>query len=166
MLLGHVGRVLSLYINILSFAPRAALAAIALGAIGATAAFADTAETTSTTTSSTGTTCTNTASTWKHHHHGDFAALTSDERTQLKKAKEAAFAADPSLETQKEALKAKFEAMKAQNSPMTDADKQALHEQAKTFHDNLRAAELKADPTLAPVLAKIDAAHPHHHHDA
>jgi hypothetical protein len=145
--------------NNLFSAPRAALAACALGAISATAAFADAATTPST---STGTTCTNTAG--AKHHHED-SVLTAAEKAQLKKAKEAAFAADPSLASEKDELKQKWETMKAQDSTMSEADKQALHEQAKAFHQDLRAAELKADPTLAPVFAKLDAAHPHHHHD-
>ena len=70
-----------------------------------------------------------------HGHHG--APLTPDEWAQLKKDREAAFAANPDLKTEEE----------------------TLHQQMKDHQDKVDAAILAQDPSAAPLLAKLKAAH-------
>ena len=89
--------------------------------------------------------------------------LTDAERAQLKSAKQQVFAANPSLKTQKHDLKKQLKALVA-NKATPDQFK-ALHQQRTALPQQLRAAELKVDPKLAPIFAKLDAAkHGHHHH--
>jgi hypothetical protein len=135
--------------------PRVALLALVLGTASATAIFAQTTNTPSTTAPAN-------SSGGFHHHHD--SVLSADEKAQLKKAHEAALAANPSLQTEEASLKQQFETIKGQGDSATKDEKHALHEQAHTFHQNLRTAELKIDPTLAPIFAKLDAAHKNWHH--
>ena len=65
--------------------------------------------------------------------------LTEAEKQQLRAAHDAAYQADPSLAAEDKDLKSKMDA----------------------FHEKVRAAMIKADPNVAPILAKIAA----HHHD-
>ncbi len=139
--------------------PRVALLAVALGTAGVTASLAQTTPAPTTTPA----TPAETTGPKHHHHH---SILTADERTQLKQAREIAFAADPSLKTEGESLKAKFHALKSQSPSAPKNDWAALRTQGQAYHTKLRAAELKADPNLAPVFTKIDTAraqHGHHH---
>jgi hypothetical protein len=144
-------------------APRVALIALALGAAGVTATFAQTTtpSTSTTTTATTDPTCT--AGGWHHHHHGD-SVLTAAERAQLKAAKEKALAANGTLQTEHASLKQQFETLKSSNA--TPAQWQAFHQQKKAYHKDLKAAELLVDPTLAPIFAKLEAAHQGHHHSS
>ncbi len=132
--------------------PRVALLALALGTASATATFAQT---------------TNTAPTCPAggcHHHGD-SVLTPDEKAQLKTAREKAFAADPSLQTEQENLKTQFEALKGEGKGAATKDqRKALHEQREAFATKLHAAEVAADPGVAPIIAKLEAAHKNGHH--
>jgi len=136
--------------------PRAALLALALATASATTAFAQTTTTSSTTT----------APTWPaggHRHHDSI--LTPAEKAELKAAREAALAANPSLQTQATALKQKFATLKSEGKgTATQADWQALHTQKKAFHAQLRTAELAINPSLSSVFAKLDAAPKHHRH--
>jgi hypothetical protein len=133
--------------------PRAALLALALGTAGITATFAQTSPTTTPDSSPPAKTC---------HHHG--AVLSSDEKAQLKKAYEAAIAADPTLKSDGDSLKQQHEALKAKGDAATADEKTALREQWHAFHHKLRTAEMKADPSLGPVFAKLKAAHKDHQH--
>jgi Spy/CpxP family protein refolding chaperone len=72
-----------------------------------------------------------------HGHHG--GQLTPDEWAQLKKDREAVFAANPALKTEEE----------------------ALHQQMKDHMDKVDSAILAQDPTAAPILAKLQAGHHH-----
>ncbi len=83
-------------------------------------------------------------------HHMKF--LTEAEKAELKKAHEAALAADPSLAKEDADLKAAHEA----GTPPTEEEKADM----KAFHEKMDAAMVKADPAVAPILAKIKA---HHH---
>jgi hypothetical protein len=69
-------------------------------------------------------------------HHG---ILSDTEKQELHAAHDAAYQADSSLATEESDLKAKMEA----------------------FHEKVNAAMVKADPKVAPILAKLDAAHHH-----
>ena len=129
---------------------RVALLAFALATASITASFAQTTTTPSTTGS--------TVSTGGKHHHE--SVLTAAEKAQLNTARKAAYAADPSLKTEHDTLKQQSEALKAQGKGVASKDqKKTLHEQKRDFKAKLQAAELKADPTLAPIFAKLKAAH-------
>ncbi|MCE0521471.1 MAG: hypothetical protein LV480_00995 [Methylacidiphilales bacterium] len=129
--------------------PRVAFLALALGTLCATAALAQTA-------TNAPPTCT---AGMGHRYHGDFASvLTADEKAQLKKAHEAALAANPALQTQQASLKQQFQSLKSQAGTTTPAQWQALRQQRLAFREQMNAAELSVDPTLAPVFAKLAAA--------
>ena len=133
---------------------RVALLALALGTASTTAIFAQT----TTTPSTTAPTC----SAGGHHHHD--SVLTADERAQLKAARDKAFATDPSLQTDQASLKQQFETLKGEGKGVaTQAQWQALHEQKHAFEVKLHAAEVAADGTVAPIIAKLEAAHHGHH---
>jgi hypothetical protein len=149
---------LTVYMNTILSLPRVALVALALGTAGVTATFAQTT-TTTTPPADTDGGCHHHG--WGHHHD---SVLSATEKAQLKKAKETALAANPSLKTQHDALKAQFEALKSANPPATKEQFQALRQQAEQLHQQMRTAELAADPTLGPVFAKLDAAHKGHGH--
>ena len=150
--------------NTLRSAPRVALLALALGTAGVTATFAQT--TTTPTTTTTDTTPAATTPGWHHHHHHGESVLTAAEKAQLKKAKEQALASNGSLQAEHTSLKQQFETLKSQGASATPDQWKALHEQKKAFHAKLKAAELLADPTLAPIFQKLEAAHKGHHHSA
>jgi len=78
--------------------------------------------------------------------------LTDAEKAELQKAHDAAIAADPSLKTDEDAMKAAHQA----GTPPSDADKA----QWMAFHQKMDAAMIAADPDVAPIIAKIKA---HHH---
>jgi Spy/CpxP family protein refolding chaperone len=141
-------------------AQRVALLALALGTASVTATFAQTTNTPSTTPP----TC---SAGGGHHHQGD-SILTADEKAQLKAARQAAFAADPTLKTEAASLRQQFENLKSQGKGgATKAQWQALREQRHDFETKLHAAELNADPTVAPILTKLEAAKKNwHHHSA
>ena len=147
---------------------RAALAAVALGALSATAAFAQTAPTpaaTTTTTTSTGTGGQPDGGGWHHHHHHFGAGvLSKDERAELKKDRDAAFAANPTLKTQEETLHQQFKTLKSQNPPATQAQFEALKQQHEALKTQLRTAIESTDAGAAALFQKIDAAKGQHHH--
>jgi hypothetical protein len=87
-----------------------------------------------------------------HHDHG-MGFLTDAQKQELKAARDAAFAADPSLKTEADALKASHQP----GTPPSDADKANW----QAFQEKLNEAMVKADPNVAPILAEIKA---HHHH--
>jgi Spy/CpxP family protein refolding chaperone len=127
--------------------PRAAFLAIALGATVTTAVFAD--DSTPATTPSTP------PAGGEGHHHGD-RVLTPDERAQLMKAHDAALAANPDLKTEGDALKQEHQSL---GSDATEDQKKAFFTKMQAYHEKVKAAELAIDPTLAPIFAKLDAAH-------
>ena len=86
-----------------------------------------------------------------HYGHG-MSFLTDAQKQEWKAAREAAFAADPSLKTEADALKAARES----GTPPSDSDKANW----KAFQEKLDAAMIKADPNVAPILDEIKA---HHH---
>jgi len=136
---------------------RVALVALALSTASVTATFAQTTPTPSTTAP----TCSGGG--WHHHHE---SVLTAAEKTQLKTAYTAALAGNGTLQAEQASLKQQFETLKGDGSSATQAQWQALHQQKETFHKNLKAAELLIDPTLAPIFAKLKAAHQGCHHSS
>ena len=139
---------------------RVAFAALAIGLASAPATFANATATTDTTAPAAPA---GPAGSLKHQHLQGI--LTDAERAQLKSAKQQALAANPDLKAQKHNLKKQHKALAANKTAATRDQCKALHQQAQAYHQQLRAAELKIDPSLAPIFTKIDAAkHGHHHH--
>jgi hypothetical protein len=89
-------------------------------------------------------------------HHDRMAGLTDDEKAQLKKDRDAVFAANPDLKSEQDALDKEHGSM---GSDATPADKSAFRQKMHALNDKVRAAILKIDPSAAPIFAKLDAAH-------
>lgn len=85
--------------------------------------------------------------------------LTADEKAELKKAHDAAAAANPDLAKQMDDLHAKMKDAHENG----EAPDPSLMQQGKTLRDKMDAAMIKADPNVAPILEKIKAHHPHFH---
>jgi hypothetical protein len=85
--------------------------------------------------------------------------LTPAEKAELKKAHDAAIAADPTLGTEEQDLHSQMKAAREAGGPPSDD----LKAQMKAFHEKMDEAMSKADPAVIPILAKLKAAH--HHHD-
>jgi Spy/CpxP family protein refolding chaperone len=90
------------------------------------------------------------------HHHGppDVSFLTDAQKAELKKAHDAALAANPDLAKQDQAMQAAHEA----GTPPTDEQREQFHQ----FRKEMDAAMIKADPNVAPILAEMKE-HMHHH---
>jgi hypothetical protein len=84
--------------------------------------------------------------------------LTEAEKAELKKAHDAAIAADPSLAAEE---KANMEAMQAAHESGQPPTEEEM-EKGKAFREKMDADMIKADPAVAPIIEKIKA---HHHHD-
>ena len=89
------------------------------------------------------------------HHHDHMGFLTDAEKAELKKAHDAAIAADPSLGTEEQAIHEAMKAAHESGTPPTEEEKQKWHD----FRDKMDAAMIKADPDVEPILAKIKAHH-------
>ncbi len=85
--------------------------------------------------------------------------LTADEKAHLDKVRTEALAANPDLKTEADTLKAQHQAMKTSGTTASTDDKQAFKVAKKEHEQKLQTAMLKIDPTVAPILAKIKAAH-------
>jgi hypothetical protein len=132
--------------------PRVALVALALGTASVTATFAQTDTNTATPPTS--------PSGGGHHHHHRNSVLTAAEKTELKTAREQAFAANGSLKTDADNLHQQFKTLRSEGKGVaTKAQWQALHQQKAAFRQQLRSAELSINPNLAPIFAKLDASH-------
>ena len=87
--------------------------------------------------------------------------LTPDEAAQVKKAHDAALAADPALKTEDDTLTKQHDDLKAKGNDASAADKEAFKTKWHDHQDKLHAAMIKIDPTVEPLLAKMKAAHGH-----
>ncbi len=83
------------------------------------------------------------------------STLTPAEKTQLMDVRMKAMAANPDLQSEEMGLMQK--GMALQSGGATDADKAAFRDAIKQHADKVRAAMVKVDPTIEPVLAKIEA---------
>ena len=101
---------------------------------------------------------TTTDTTSGHHRHHE-SVLTADEKAELKKDREQAFAADPALKSEGKAL---WEQRKSMKDASAD-DKKAFHEKLHAHFAKVEAAIEKIDSNAAPIIAKLKAAHHHHH---
>jgi len=89
---------------------------------------------------------------------GRQSVLTADEKTQLKKDRDAALVANPDLKTEADNLSQQREKLKNEGDSASKDDWQALKTQSKAHEVKMRAAMLQIDPTLAAIYAKLDAA--------
>jgi hypothetical protein len=84
--------------------------------------------------------------------------LTDAEKQELHKAHDAAIAADPTLETEgKNLMDQMKEAHDSGTKPSDD-----LIAKMHAFREKMDAALIKADPNVAPIIAKIKAHHGPH----
>jgi hypothetical protein len=79
--------------------------------------------------------------------------LTDAEKQELHKAHDAAVAADASLGTEEKDLMDQMKAAHESGEKPSDDLKAKMH----AFRDKMDAAMIKADPDVAPILAKIKA---------
>ena len=84
--------------------------------------------------------------------------LTDAEQQEMHKAHDAAFAADPTLATEGKAI---MDQMKAARDSGTRPSEDLIAKR-NAFQAKMDAAMIKADPGVAPIIAKIKAAHEHH----
>ena len=83
------------------------------------------------------------------------STLTPAERDQLMAARQKAITDNPNLQTEGMDLMQKGMALQAGTA--TDADKAAFRTAAMAYGEEVRAAMIKADPAVAPLLAKVEA---------
>lgn len=88
------------------------------------------------------------------HHHDKMAGLSEAERAELKKAHDAAIAADPTLATEEQSLKAGM----TPGQPPSDEQREKMH----AFREKMDAAMIKADPAVAPIIEKLKKNHKEH----
>lgn len=83
--------------------------------------------------------------------------LTTEEDQEVNKAHSAALSADPSLNDEERALWGKLKAARdSGQKPSAD-----LMAELREFNAKLEAAMIKIDPQVQPLIAKLDASHPH-----
>jgi len=83
--------------------------------------------------------------------------LSPDEDQEVNKAHSAALFADPSLAAEEKVLWGKFKA--ARDSGQRPGPE--VMAELRDYNAKLEAAMIKADPKVEPLLAKLEAAHPH-----
>jgi hypothetical protein len=83
------------------------------------------------------------------------SVLTPAEKSQLMTVRIKAMTDNPDLQTEEMGLMQKGMAM--QGGTATDADRMAFRDAIKQHADKVRAAMVKTDPTIEPVLEKVDA---------
>jgi hypothetical protein len=83
------------------------------------------------------------------------STLTPDEKNQIINARTKAMADNPGLQTDQMSLMEK--GMMLQSDSATPEDKAAFRTAVKDYSEKLRAAMLKADPTIEPILNKLEA---------
>jgi hypothetical protein len=83
------------------------------------------------------------------------SVLSPAEKDQLMAARQKAMTNNPNLQTEEMDLMQKGMALQAGTA--TDADKDAFRTEIKAHADKVRAAMVAADPTITPVLQKVEA---------
>ncbi len=137
---------------------RLALLTLALGTASVTGAFAQTTSTTPTT-AATMLPAPGTPDTSKKGEKHLAKILTPAELAQYQKDQAAVLAANPDLKTEADNLKAQHEALKSQGASASADAKAALKAAHKDYEEKMQIAMLKLDPSVAPILAKLNAAH-------
>ena len=83
------------------------------------------------------------------------ATLTPEEKTELQSARTKAIAADPTLQTEEMDLMQKVMAMQSGDS--AGVDRQELGDEMRSHGEKVKAAMIKADPGVQPIIAKVEA---------
>jgi hypothetical protein len=83
--------------------------------------------------------------------------ITPDIRARFPKARLAAFAANPALKKEEDDLTKQRMAMMKRNPPPSPGDQKAFIAKWEDHAQKMRAAMAKADPTLQPIFADLDA---------
>lgn len=84
--------------------------------------------------------------------------LSSDERSELMRARKTILANNPDLKAEQEDLRKQAQALKSGDGSANPDDKKALMQNFLAHEKKMKAAMLQVDPNLAPVFDKIDAA--------
>jgi hypothetical protein len=83
------------------------------------------------------------------------ATLTPGEKTHLMDTRTKTMQNHPEL--QKEELDLIQKSMSMQGTELTDADKMAFRDEVRTHADKVRAAMIKDDPSVEPIIQKVEA---------
>jgi hypothetical protein len=83
------------------------------------------------------------------------SSLTPEEKNQIIAARTKAMTDNPDLQTAEMSLMEKGLMLRSDSA--TEADKQAFRAAIKDHVEKVRAAMLKADPTIQPILTKLEA---------
>jgi hypothetical protein len=127
----------------ISLLSRAALCALILGTAGVSTSFAQTTP----------------APAPDNAKGGHAAVLTDAEKAELDKARDQVLAANPDLKKESDAVAAQREKVKIAGASASKDDRKAAKQAGHDLEAKLRPAMLKVDPNLAPIFAKLDAAH-------
>ena len=83
------------------------------------------------------------------------STLTAQEKTELQAARQKAMADNPNLQAEEMDLMQKVLAM--QGGGATDDDRHALGDEMRAHGDKVRAAMIKEDPNVEPIIVKVEA---------
>jgi hypothetical protein len=83
------------------------------------------------------------------------ASLTPAEKQQLLKVRQQVISSNPDLETERDAIRKQKQALK--DGTATPQQKIALLKEIQAHQEKMKAAMLKIDPTLGPVIDKVNA---------
>jgi hypothetical protein len=87
---------------------------------------------------------------------GMLSSLSEEDKAKLIKARTEVLQSNPDLKAEQDDLMKQREAMRA-NPDAAPEDKMALYQSMMAHEQKMKAAMLKVDPTLQPVLDKLDA---------
>ena len=82
------------------------------------------------------------------------STLTPQEKTELQVARQKAMANNPDLQAEEMDLMQKVIAM--QGGSATDDDRHALGDEMRAHGDKVRAAMIKEDPNVQPIIVKVE----------
>jgi len=82
------------------------------------------------------------------------STLTPEEKTELQTARQKAMAANPDLQAEEMGLMQKVLAM--QSGSANDDDRHALGDEMRAHGDKVRAAMIKEDPNVQPIIVKVE----------
>lgn len=87
-------------------------------------------------------------------HKMDF--LTPEEKGKLEKAKTQALSTNAALKAQSDEFKKEREARKENKTKPTPDERKAMMEKRMAFEQQLHAAMIQADPSVAPIITKVE----------
>ena len=86
---------------------------------------------------------------------GAASSLTPEDKAKLLKARQQVFESNPALKAEADELKK--QAMNMKGGDATPEDKMAFMQSLQAHQEKMKAAMLKVDPTLGPVIDKAEA---------